>query len=83
MADNNPITPPKKKKKRLPTPPAAEQQASHNLSKVSGDKKAQIHFESSASEKMELKIISAQLGMSMTAIWKEAFEDFKKKHGLG
>lgn len=80
---NSVISPPKKgRKKRLPAPPKENQQQSHNLSKKTGDKKVQLHFESTASEKKELKILSAQLGMTMTDIWKEAFEDFKRKHGF-
>lgn len=79
------ITPPKKKgkKKRLPAPPQEDKQQSHNLSTQAGDKKTQLHFESTVSEKKELKMISAQLGLSMSDIWREAFEDFKRKHGFG
>jgi len=83
---NEIISPPKAKKgtkkRRLPQPPQAETQQSHNLSKPTGDKKTQLHFESTASEKKELKMLSAQLGVSMSDIWREAFEDFKKKHGF-
>lgn len=78
------MSPPKKgrKKTRLPQPPQENQQRSHNLSTQNGDKKTQLHFESTVSEKKSLKMISVQLGMSMTDIWREAFEDFKNKHGF-
>ena len=78
------MSPPKKgrKKSRLPEPPQENQEQSHNLSTQPGDKKTQLHFESTASEKKALKMISVQLGMTMSDIWREAFEDFKSKHGF-
>ncbi len=84
--NSNIMSPPKKsgkggRKSRLPQPPVEGKTESHNLSKKAGDKQVQLHFISTASEKKEVKSIGVELGMSMTEIWREAFKDFKAKHG--